>query len=647
MLQAMRGKWQGLVLFRVWVCLGILAVSVSGGATESARGAENPWITLARDLEPALKCVRGQRDHYTFRAEVEVTIGAQAEKVTLETARWGTEEFRFRCTHADYAVEISRLLDRTVMALPRHEVAFVGAGEAPVRDHLLPKTLSRQLIDADSMVSVLWPMLQGSPKLWPLVLSPLVKLEYDAERREYLLEKEIRLSPVATEGTAEIWKMNAAGKGWQAKLSLSPGPDQAPELTPQKQEVSLERAELERQLTRGARRALAVLAPSPRLLTPVQRPARVENGELRWVQGQRLALLKGSPEEIGKAHAQLLGDEATRCLDSVLYAFGTVQTIRTGRWFRHDLEEAYARLQPHIPEDHQQELAALANELGWEPHLIQVLNVFPELFHCSGFAVYGSATQDGVLYHGRVLDYMTTIGLQDSAVTFVVAPNDKIPFVNVGYGGFGGSVSGMNARGVSLGEMGGRGEGEWDGVPMATLMRRALEECRTLDEVMDLWTNSPRTCEYFYVFAEARRNGNQPDSPFIRRAVGVAATPESLQFVQPGEAHELLGPGIPDVVYLSAGQRLETLRGRIQEKYGQIDSATAIWLMSRPVAMQSNLHNVLFVPEQGKLHVANANHQHPAAERPYVEFDITALLQEITDPHWPERESPTPTAASQ
>ena len=51
--------------------------------------------------------------------------------------------------------------------------------------------------------------------------------------------------------------------------------------------------------------------------------------------------------------------------------------------------------------------------------------------------------------------------------------------------------------------------------------------------------------------------------------------------------------------------------------------------MSRPVAMQSNLHNVLFVPQDSVLYVANADHKHPAAERPYVRFDLAALLRSM------------------
>jgi hypothetical protein len=280
------------------------------------------------------------------------------------------------------------------------------------------------------------------------------------------------------------------------------------------------------------------------------------------------------------------------------------------------LEAASARLSPHIPDDHKREMHALAEALQLDPQLVETTNVFPELFHCSGFAVFGKATTDGKLYHGRVLDYMTTIGLQDAATTFITAVDGKIAFANVGYGGFVGSVSGMNARGISLGEMGGKGEGQWDGVPMATLMRRALEECTTLDDVMQLWKTSPRTCEYYYVFADGK----------TRRAVGVAATPQSLEFVFPGQSDPRLGAGIADAVVLSAGSRLEKLRERVQERYGRIDAKAAQELMCRPVAMQSNLHNVLFVPEDGVLYVSNADHKHPAADRPYVRLDLGELL---------------------
>jgi hypothetical protein len=260
---------------------------------------------------------------------------------------------------------------------------------------------------------------------------------------------------------------------------------------------------------------------------------------------------------------------------------------------------------------------AMADAAGLTREEMRLANVFPELFHCSGFAVFGKATAGGKLYHGRVLDYMTHIGLQDAATIFIVAPDGQLPFASVGYAGFTGVVSGMNTQQISLGEMGGRGEGKWDGVPMATLMRRALEECDTLEKVKRLWSDSPRTCEYFYVFAD----GKIPD------AVGVIATPESIEFLKPGQAHAELGEGISDSLLLSRGERLQALREKVTSDYGRIDAAAAMNLMCRPVAMKSNLHNVLFVPTDGVFYVAHASHQQIAAERAYTKYDLRELLK--------------------
>jgi hypothetical protein len=146
-----------------------------------------------------------------------------------------------------------------------------------------------------------------------------------------------------------------------------------------------------------------------------------------------------------------------------------------------------------------------------------------------------------------------------------------------------------------------------------------LEECTTLDQVKSLWTNSPRTCEYYYVFADGK----------IPSAVGVSATPQQIELILPGQIHPRLGDGIKDVVVMSADQRLETLRYRVQGSYGQFDVVKAIALMSRPVAMSSNLHNALFVPQDLVIYVAHADHKHLAANRPYVRYDLGVLFDAV------------------
>ena len=216
---------------------------------------------------------------------------------------------------------------------------------------------------------------------------------------------------------------------------------------------------------------------------------------------------------------------------------------------------------------------------------------------------------------------MTAIGLQDSAATFVIAEPGKHAWMNVGYAGFVGCVSGMNDQKISLGMMGCRGVRSYDGVPMATLMRRGLEECDSLPQLENLWKNSPRTCKYDYVFADGK----------IPQALAVAATPQRIDFIQPGQDDEVLGRGINNAVFISAGPRLTALRQRIADNFGKIDAAKAQWMMTRPVAGPHNLHDVLFVPQDLICYVANADRRHPAADQPYVKFDLTQWLKTIAE----------------
>ena len=582
----------------------------------AARAQESRTDGFAREIQPLLRLFSGQEKQFGITGTVQITVDRTAVPVELRLVRFDDSAFDLDLTHAQYSLKIRRRSNATAFALPHHKVVFLGHGKTDKSDNLAPAGILGKLISPDSLASIYGPVIvQPDGAAVAALLADVLKVKFDQSINQWTVGKNVSFKL----GEANVLLDLAAP---DLKVTLN----QVPAGTPVAVDdwngfavVDIERTELERQLTRGVRRATEVLAPGPVLTTPIEEERKVENGELRWIDGHRVALLSGTPEQIGLAHGKLLREEALRCVDSVLYSFGTAQTVLTGRWFRHDLEKAYARLSPHIPEDHKIETRALARSLQMDPKLTEALNVFPEMFHCSGFAVFGSATQGGKLYHGRVLDYMTTIGLQDAATTFIMAPTGKISFANVGYGGFIGSVSGMNSKAISLGEMGGRGEGRWDGVPMATLMRRALEECSTLDEVINLWKTNPRTCEYYYVFADGKTN----------RAVGVAADPESIEFIQPGESHPRLGEGIKDSVVLSAGSRLEELRTRVKKLHGGIDAPAAQSLMCRPVAMQSNLHNVLFVPEDGILYVANADHKLPAADRPYIRLDLNELLRSM------------------
>jgi isopenicillin-N N-acyltransferase like protein len=220
------------------------------------------------------------------------------------------------------------------------------------------------------------------------------------------------------------------------------------------------------------------------------------------------------------------------------------------------------------------------------------------------------------------LDYATDWRLQEHAVLIVAEPKGGVPFVNISYAGFVGSVSGMNAEHVSIGEMGGGGLFKWEGVPMALLVREVLEGARSLDEAVAVFRDNKRTCQYFYVIADGEMN----------QAVGMEAGADRFTVVKPGEKNELLHSPVKDCVLLSADERYLELVRRANEGLGTFTLAEALRLMDRPVAMKTNLHNVLFEPRSTKLWVANASKDgRPAADQKYHAFQLSELLQRRPD----------------
>lgn len=361
---------------------------------------------------------------------------------------------------------------------------------------------------------------------------------------------------------------------------------------------------------------LAVVAPS----SFAETIARHGQGWLENIDGYPVLHLKGTPFEMGEQHGVLLREKIRENMEYVLKVKGSEKIVDVGplELTPTDVLSTIIQIQRrHVPSRFWEEMRGLAEGAGVELDQLQAVNFIPELFHCSGFAIMNSATKDGVLYHGRVLDYGVDLKLQDHSVLIVAEPDGGIPFVNVSYAGFIGSVTGMNAKHISIGEMGGGGLGHWDGVPMALLVRQVLESASDLDQALAVFRNQPRTCEYFFVIADGE----------VNQAVAIEASWNCVKVIAPGEADQRLPRPVPDAVLLSAGDRYDRLVDRVEAVHGEITAAAALRLMDRPVAMSSNLHNALFEPRSTRLWVANAGtNGEPAAEQPYHSFQLSELL---------------------
>ena len=345
--------------------------------------------------------------------------------------------------------------------------------------------------------------------------------------------------------------------------------------------------------------------------------AREGSGRLEEVDGTRVLVLKGTPEEMGHQHGVLLKKGVRQLVDRILFGVGVGSSFEDGKWVFGEIESAQQRLNPFMDGRYLREMDSLASAAGLPREEVRLANFFPEMFHCSGFALFGKTTVDGRLYHGRILDYMRGMGLEQSAVVMVFQPDRGNAWVNVGYAGFIGSVTAMNEQHVAIGEMGGKGQGNWDGKPMAELVREVMEKANTLDEAVDIMRKGPRTCEYYFVISDAKSN----------RAVGIAATPDKFETILPGQSHPLLPHPVPDTVLMSAGDRYEELARRVQANYGKFDAQSARDLMKRPVCMTSNLHCALFEPGSLDFWVANADSQSPAAHTRFTHYNLAEILQ--------------------
>jgi hypothetical protein len=151
---------------------------------------------------------------------------------------------------------------------------------------------------------------------------------------------------------------------------------------------------------------------------------------------------------------------------------GVGSSFAKGRWFFGEIEEAQRRITPFIDPRYLAEMDAIALASGHEPEEARLANFFPELFHCSGFALFGEATAGGKMYHGRILDYLKGMGLEQNAVHRPTRPGPGL----VNSATPASSARHRHERETSIGEMGGGAKSSWDGKPMARALREVMEK---------------------------------------------------------------------------------------------------------------------------------------------------------------------------
>lgn len=377
--------------------------------------------------------------------------------------------------------------------------------------------------------------------------------------------------------------------------------------------------------------------------------AQISNGSLATKNGQWILRLSGTPYEMGYQHGKLLREEIERNIATYLENPPADEADRAKAT---SFAQALPNLLSFVPKRFQEEMKGIADGSGIPLKKILTLNLFPEMFHCSGITASQEATIGGALYHARILDYSVGKKLQETAVLMFVKPNEGASFVNVSYAGFIGSVTGMNSHKIAMGEIGGDGYGNWNGIPMSFLIRDILERATTLEEARNILTSSPRTCEYYYIVSDGKSN----------QSFGCYATLDQIHFIEPGTTYAMAASTNPEKAFLTPSstspyqtlllqedkthiglihqqlphcvmmtgfkhpERYPIMAERMEKNYGKIDVQKLMEIIKSPVSRPSNLHNAIFAPAELKLWVSHAGpNDEPACDQPYFEFSFEEL----------------------
>lgn len=225
--------------------------------------------------------------------------------------------------------------------------------------------------------------------------------------------------------------------------------------------------------------------------------ATAAGAELHYQHGIPIAVFTGSPADIGRQHAALLGVPAR---DALLYpkkfiaelGIDFVWPIMTG---------AGHLLMANAPEQYRQETDAFVAASSLDAGEVAVANTLLELrrMACSTLIVEPAhSAADGPLF-GRNFDFDTLGELDKYSLVMVYRPTGRRAFAVVGFPATIGAFSGMNDAGLALAtldvEESGDGSAKFDvaGTPLALVFRRILEECATVDEAQKLLESAHAT----------------------------------------------------------------------------------------------------------------------------------------------------------
>lgn len=387
---------------------------------------------------------------------------------------------------------------------------------------------------------------------------------------------------------------------------------------------------------------------------PLLLVATVEAAQIEQRDGVTIVPLFGTPYELGRQHGEALRDEVHAAVSQVLGYFRRYLKIPWIRFWAANwwLDFSWCQAQPFIPTADLEELKGLSDGSGVPLGELYRFHAIPDrTYACSTFAAWSRATTGGRLIHMRNLDWNIQANIQQFPIVFVVHPNGKHAFVNVGWAGFIGVLTGINDAEVSIGQVGaGTVDATFRGEPMVFVMRRVLEDANDLEHAEAVVRAAHRTVGVNYVVADAK----------AKRAIALETTHKHVRVFEANDPAErkvgyarpmmdavfradtAIDPIIRDQQLASHGNptrpgpedptgssaydiRYLGQAAGLAAHFGTLDTETA-QRIAQAIAPPSNVQSVIFAwPD---VWIANAQGATPAARTSYHHLDAQQLLSQ-------------------
>ena len=363
---------------------------------------------------------------------------------------------------------------------------------------------------------------------------------------------------------------------------------------------------------------LATAAEPDRAVGMADLPERsAGGGRFLYINRVPVLYVEGSPAEMGRQTAELLGGKVHALLDYPRQlmqgnnkAVGWEQMVACARG-----------LWKNAPADHRKEMDAFVAASGLDRDTVLVGNQIMDIYRgmgCSSLIVEPTRSKTGGPVFGRNLDFYGAGILHKYSMVTVCRPQGKHAFASVGFAGLLGTLSGINDAGlaVAVHEVMVARDGSLlfnpQGVPYTFAFRRILEECTTVEEAEKLIRSVKLTTKLNLAVCDREKSAVLEITPksVVRR--------DSKDGICVCTNHFCT----PQLMIFPFCRRFAALeKAREMEKLGVDD---VIAKMHAATSEHLTLQTMIFEPQTLRLHLSAGNI--PSTKGPFRTIDLGAAL---------------------